>query len=95
MTPQRGGSIFVSCEGASTSARWRPDPVRFDVGLAIVLVVAAELEIWLTNDAGGYRTVATIVAPVLAASVAVRRLYPLLAGLVGAGNDVPDVRGLG
>ena len=66
--------------------RWRPDPVRFDAGLAIVLVVAAELEIWLTNDAGGYRTVATIVAPVLAASVAVRRLYPLLAGLVAQGT---------
>jgi signal transduction histidine kinase len=66
--------------------RWRPDPVRFDVGLAIVLVVAAELEIWLTGDAGGYRTVAAIVAPVLAATVAARRLYPLLAGLVAQGT---------
>ena len=75
--------------------RWRPDPVRFDAGLAIVLVVAAELEIWLTNDAGGYRTVATIVAPVLAASVAVRRLYPLLAGLVAQGTMCLTFGGLG
>jgi signal transduction histidine kinase len=61
--------------------RWRPDPVRFDIGLAIVLFVAAELEIWLTDDANGHRIVAALGAPVLAASVAVRRLYPLLAGV--------------
>jgi signal transduction histidine kinase len=62
--------------------RWRPDPVRFDVGLALVLLVGAELEIWLTHDAARYRTVAALTAPVLAASVAVRRRYPLLAGVV-------------
>jgi signal transduction histidine kinase len=66
--------------------RWRPDPVRFDVGLALVLLVAAELEIWLTGDAGGYRTVATLVAPVMATCVAVRRRYPLLAGVVAQGT---------
>jgi signal transduction histidine kinase len=66
--------------------RWRPDPVGFDLGLALVLLIAAELEIWLTNDAGGYRTVAALAAPVLAASVAVRRLYPLLAGIAAQGT---------
>jgi signal transduction histidine kinase len=66
--------------------RRRPDPLRFDLGLGLVLLVAGELEIWLTNDAGGYRTVAALAAPVLAASVAVRRLYPLLAGVTAQGT---------
>ena len=62
--------------------RWRPDPVRFDIGLALVLFVAAELEIWLTDDANRPPAPSPrSVAPVLAASVAVRRLYPLLAGV--------------
>jgi signal transduction histidine kinase len=65
--------------------RQRPDPVKLDVGLALMLVVAAELEIWLTNDAGRFEHVAALVAPVLAASVAIRRLYPTLAGVVAQG----------
>ena len=64
-------------------SRLRLDPVRFDAALALLLLAAAELEIWLTNDAGPYRLVAALAAPALAASVAVRRLYPMLAG-VGA-----------
>jgi signal transduction histidine kinase len=60
--------------------RSRPDPLKLDVVLALLLLVAAELEIWLTKDAGGYRHVAAAVAPLLAASVALRRRYPTLAG---------------
>jgi signal transduction histidine kinase len=69
-----------------TRIRSRSDPVRLDRGLALVLLIASELEIWLTGDAGGYRTVAALVAPVLAATVAVRRMYPLLAGVVAQGT---------
>ena len=64
----------------------RLDPLRVDLVLAAVLLVGAELEVWLTQDAGGYRLVAALAAPVLAACVAVRRLYPLLAGLVAQGT---------
>jgi signal transduction histidine kinase len=61
----------------------RPDPRMFDLALAAALLAAAELEIWLTNDAGRFQLVAALAAPALAAGVAVRRLHPLLAG-VGA-----------
>ena len=67
---------------ASLRRRYRVDPLAFDRGLAVVLVAVAELEIWLTNDAGSHQVVATVVAPLLGATVAVRRLYPLLAGIV-------------
>ncbi|HEX4526294.1 MAG TPA: sensor histidine kinase [Gaiellaceae bacterium] len=64
----------------------RPDPVRIDRGLALVLLAAAELQIWLSGAAGGHRFVAAATAPVLAACVAVRRRYPLLAGVVAQGT---------
>ena len=51
--------------------------------LAVILLVAAELQVWLTGAAGAHRIVAALVAPVLAAAVVVRRRHPALAG-VGA-----------
>jgi signal transduction histidine kinase len=59
--------------------------VKLDIALALLLFVAAELEIWLTNDAGRFQHVAASVAPALAASVAIRRLYPTLAGVAAQG----------
>lgn len=64
----------------------RVDPLRVDLVLAAVLLVGAELEIWLTHDAGRYQLVAALAAPVLTACVAVRRLHPFLAGLVAQGT---------
>ena len=61
----------------------RLDPLRFDQAFAVLLLAAAELEVWLTHDAGRYQLEAALIAPGLAAAVAVRRLYPLWAG-VGA-----------
>jgi signal transduction histidine kinase len=63
----------------------RLDPVKLDIAVACVLLVAAELEIWLTHDAGRYALVSALIAPVLAACVAVRRRYPFAAGLVAQG----------
>jgi hypothetical protein len=57
-------------------------PVTVDRALAAVLLLA-ELEVWLTGDAGGHRLLAAVVAPVLTACLALRREYPLLAGIVG------------
>jgi signal transduction histidine kinase len=62
--------------------RYRLDPERFDRVLAVVLVVAAELEIWLSGDAGGHRVAAAVAAPLLAGTVAIRRRRPFLAGIV-------------
>jgi signal transduction histidine kinase len=63
----------------------RPDPLTFDRLLAVALVIAAELQIWVGGGAGRFEVVAASVAPPLAACVAVRRLYPTLAGVVAQG----------
>jgi len=65
--------------------RPRVNPLKFDIVLAVLLFVAAELEIWLTGDAGSYQLATALGAPVLAACVAIRRLYPFLAGVVAQG----------
>ena len=56
---------------------------RGDLYLAAILLVAAELQVWLTDSAGAHRTVASVLAPVMTAAVAIRRRHPALAG-VGA-----------
>ncbi len=61
------------------------DPKQRDRFLAVVLLIAAQLEIWLTADAGGYRLAAALISPVVAACVAVRRSYPAGAGVVAQG----------
>jgi signal transduction histidine kinase len=57
------------------------DPLRADVCLAVALLVAAELQIWLTDSAGSHRVVAAVLAPVLAGAVAIRHRRPALAGV--------------
>lgn len=64
------------------SRRW-PDPPTLDLVVGVVLLVVAELEVWLTRDAGGHPLLAALVAPVLVAGLAARRRQPLLAGVVG------------
>jgi hypothetical protein len=63
--------------------RYWPDPVALDRVLAVLLLLVAELEAWLTHDAGGHPLLAALVAPVPIAGLAVRRRYPLLAGVAG------------
>lgn len=58
-------------------------PVTVDRLLAAVLLAIGETEVWATHDAGGHRLVAALVAPVLQACLALRRRYPVLAGIVG------------
>ena len=65
--------------------RPRVDRLKVDIALALILFVVAELEIWLTNDAGSYRLATALGAPVLSMCVAIRRLYPFLAGVVAQG----------
>ena len=58
------------------------DRVKVDAALAVLLFALAELEIWLTNDAGSYQLATALGAPVLAGCVAIRRLHPFFAGVV-------------
>ena len=62
--------------------RSRPDPASVDLVLAVVLTMAAQLEVWLGTSAGSDRVVAAVVAFIATASVAVRRRYPTLVGIV-------------
>jgi signal transduction histidine kinase len=63
-------------------------PVAVDRALAAVLLAIGETEVWATHDAGGHRLAAAFVAPVLQACLALRRRYPLLAGLTGHTTEV-------
>ena len=84
-----GGGARFSFQGMQTRSLLRriahPGPLAFDCALAVVLVVAAELQIWFGGGAGRFEVVAASVALPLAACVAVRRLYPTLAGVVAQG----------
>ncbi len=81
MTPtRRPASVRVVQERCS---RFWPGPVELDRILAVLLLVIAELEAWLTHDAGGHPLLAALVAPVPITGLAVRRRYPLLAGVAG------------
>ncbi|HEY6458984.1 MAG TPA: hypothetical protein VIY73_02505, partial [Polyangiaceae bacterium] len=55
--------------------------VAVDRLLAAVLLAIGETEVWATNDAGGHRLLAALVAPIVAAALALRRRYPLSAGI--------------
>ena len=61
--------------------RVRPDPLKLDWTVAALLTVGAELEVWLGSGAAHERLVAAIVAPAVAGAVAIRRLYPTVAGV--------------
>jgi signal transduction histidine kinase len=62
--------------------RLRPDLVRLDWALAVVLTVALWLETWLGGDAQGHRVALSIGGAVTTGAVAFRRRYP---GVVGIG----------
>src|SRR6476646_9595021 len=86
MTGTRARFSFQSVQGWTSLRRLaRPGPLTFDVVLAVALVLAAELQIWVGGGAGRFEVVAAAAAPPLAACVAVRRRYPTLAGFVAQG----------
>jgi signal transduction histidine kinase len=60
----------------------RPDPATVDLAVAALLTPAAQLEVWLETSAGSHRVVAALVALVATTSIAVRRRYPTLVGIV-------------
>jgi signal transduction histidine kinase len=60
----------------------RPDPATVDLAVAALLTPAAQLEVWLGTSAGSHRVVAALVALVATTSIAVRRRYPTLVGIV-------------
>jgi signal transduction histidine kinase len=66
--------------------RSRPDPLKVDAALAVVLAVAGELEVWLQSGSVTHHHRVAIGAGmiVLAALVAVRRRYPGAVGIVAA-----------
>jgi signal transduction histidine kinase len=60
----------------------RLDPRAVDLGLAAVLTVGLELEVWLGTGASGERLPAALLGGAVAAAVAVRRRYPGPVGLL-------------
>jgi signal transduction histidine kinase len=60
--------------------RFRPDPVKLDWTLAALLLIGAELAIWLGGDMAPHRLGAALFAPAVLAPIAVRRRYPTLVG---------------
>src|SRR6202035_4964241 len=81
-----GPPILASTDRLMTSPAVRSSvrsvkPVTVDRILAPALLVIAELEVWLTQDAGGHRLLAAIVAPIVTGCLALRRRYPFAAGI--------------
>ena len=64
--------------------RFRVDPLKRDWVVAALLAIAAELEIWLGTGASHERLVAAAIGSTVAVTVAIRRLYPTIAGVVAA-----------
>jgi signal transduction histidine kinase len=58
----------------------RLDPVAVDRLLAAVLTAGALVDAWLGHDAAHHRLATALIAPLVTASVAVRRRYPALVG---------------
>src|SRR3989440_6766332 len=69
---------------AAMRFRFRPDPLKLDWALAALLAVGSELEVWLGTGASHNRVVVAVAGPLMAATVAVRRLYPAQAGMAAA-----------
>jgi signal transduction histidine kinase len=61
--------------------RLRLSPETVDRALALAVLVAGQLEIWLTGDASGHRVACAVVSPIMATGLALRRRYPLAAGI--------------
>ena len=64
--------------------RFHPDPLKLDGAIAALLAVGSELEVWLGAGASHDRVVVAVAGPLMAATVAVRRLYPAQAGISAA-----------
>lgn len=64
-------------------SRLRLDPERLDRAVAVALLAAGQLQIWLSAGAGGHRPVVAVLSLVLCAGLAVRRRHPFAAGVVG------------
>jgi signal transduction histidine kinase len=63
--------------------RFSVSPETVNRVLAVAVLVVGQLEIWLTGDASGHRVTCAVVSPIMAASLASRRRYPLAAGVAG------------
>ena len=78
-------AITVYLQGVQTLlARlrgFRPGPVTLDRALAVGLTILGQLEIWLGSSAGSHQLGAALITPVLTASIAFRRRYPMLVGV--------------
>jgi signal transduction histidine kinase len=64
--------------------RFRIEPVRFDIVLAVVLGLLAEIEAWVGATTGRERLVLAVAGPLMASTVAIRRRYPAAAGIAAA-----------
>jgi signal transduction histidine kinase len=60
---------------------FRIDPIKLDVLLAAALAIGSELEVWFGTVTGRERFVVAIAGPLMAATVAIRRRYPAVAGI--------------
>jgi signal transduction histidine kinase len=76
-----GGRARFTLQGMRIT---RPSPLTLDCLLAAVLLVAAELQVWLGSGTK-HELVAALIAPPIVATAAIRRLYPTLAGVVAQG----------
>ena len=74
--------------------RLRLDPLQLDWMVAALLTLSLELEVWLGSGAVHERLVTALLGPLVTAAVAVRRLYPTIAG-VSAGVLVAFVAASG
>src|SRR5262252_9320792 len=82
MTGDAAGATFLAVR-AITALRSRLDPVTVDRIVAVVLTVAAQLEVWLGSDlTDGRRTAAALVSLLVTSAVAVRRRWPLAVGVI-------------
>jgi signal transduction histidine kinase len=65
----------------SRLSRLRVDPLTVDRVAAVVFTIVAQLEIWLGSSAGQHQLGAALITPVMTASIAFRRRYPMLVGV--------------
>jgi signal transduction histidine kinase len=85
MTEQPRGVYFDSMRPRlARRRRLRVDPLKLDWVVAALLTIAAELEIWLGTGAAHERLVAAVIGAAVTATVAIRRLYPTIAGAAAA-----------
>jgi signal transduction histidine kinase len=63
--------------------RLRLSTESLDRLLAVVLFIWAQLQIWLTHEAGHHRLLVALLSLLLCSALAVRRRYPALAGIGG------------